>query len=278
MGDFSKLAVNSMIGCFKPKIRENWRALAITKDCNEAFYHYLESKGCYVDSRDVGDDRYFQVFEQSLTSREESESPLYEMVLEMEAIELHKLASLIKEAKGKVVDLSTDCVVCSFPKNVLPFTLEEDGLNIKGFYYGNDETKPKYKLEQKEGRIKHERLPNHKRTLKYEHEDLNWTIFEDTGSNDFTPIVNQILDNKMSLHIDGRAGTGKSTLIQQLQAEMAKREIKHVSLAPTNKACRIINAMTLHRFVRTYPPTRLKTDGVKYIFVDEISMVPEMFL
>ena len=58
----------------------------------------------------------------------------------------------------------------------------------------------------------------------------------------------------MSIHIDGRAGTGKSTLIKQLQAEMAKRDIKHVSLAPTNKACRIINAITLHRFVRTYPP------------------------
>ena len=32
MGEFSKLSVNSMIGCFKPKLRENWRATAITKD------------------------------------------------------------------------------------------------------------------------------------------------------------------------------------------------------------------------------------------------------
>jgi len=197
--------------------------------------------------------------------------------LRWEAIELHKLSITIKDAKGTVIDLSTDCVVCSFPNNILPFSIVSGGFDIEGHYYDEEQQKPKYKLEPKEGRIKHERLPNYKRTVKYEHEDPTWTIVEDTGSNDFTPLVSQILDNKMSIHIDGRAGTGKSTLIIQLQAEMAKRDIKHVSLAPTNKACRIINAITLHRFVRTYPPALLKTNNIKYIFVDEISMVPEMF-
>ena len=278
MDQFAKLAVNSMIGCFKPKIRENWRTLAITTDKNEAFYHFLECKGCFIDSRDIGDKSFFQIFEQSLTSREETESPLYEMVVEMEAIELHKLSQTVKQNKGTVLDLSTDCVVCTFPKNILPFAIdEEDGVNIKGFYYDQEQTHSKYKLEQKEGRIKHERLPNQTRTLKYEHQPLEWKVIEDSGSNDFTPMVQQILDNKMSVHIDGRAGTGKSTLIKQLQAEMGERGLKYVSLAPTNKACRIINAITIHRFVRTYPPNLLKTNGIKYIFVDEISMVPEMF-
>ena len=109
MGDFAKLAVNSMIGCFKPKIRENWRTLAITTDRNEAFYHFLECKGCFIDSRDIGDKTFFQIFEERLTSREETEAPLYEMVLEMEAIELHQLSQTIKEASGKIIDLSTDC-------------------------------------------------------------------------------------------------------------------------------------------------------------------------
>ena len=95
-----------------------------------------------------------------------------------------------------------------------------DGVNLEGFYYDEDQQKPKYKLEEKEGRIKHERLPNYSRTLKYEHEELKWSIIEDSGSNDFAPLVNQILDNKMSIHIDGRAGTGKSTLIKGLQKEV----------------------------------------------------------
>ena len=36
MDDKAKLAVNSMIGCFKPKERENWRSLLITKNPNTA--------------------------------------------------------------------------------------------------------------------------------------------------------------------------------------------------------------------------------------------------
>ena len=56
---------------------------------------------------------------------------------------------------------------------------------------------------------------------------------------------------------------------------MKERGIKFVSLAPTNKACRITNAITIHRFVRTTNQQTIK--GIEYLFVDEISMVPEMF-
>ena len=41
IGDKSKLAVNSMIGCFKPKMRENWRSLLITTNPNIALAHFL---------------------------------------------------------------------------------------------------------------------------------------------------------------------------------------------------------------------------------------------
>ena len=40
MGDKSKLAINSMIGCFKPKERENWRSLLITTNPNVAYTHF----------------------------------------------------------------------------------------------------------------------------------------------------------------------------------------------------------------------------------------------
>jgi hypothetical protein len=275
MGDFSKLAVNSMIGCFKPKIRENWRSTSISTDKNEAFYHFVESHGCFVHSREINSQWFYQVFEKSLTCREETESPLYEMVLEMEAIELHQLGSVVQANKGVLLDLSTDCVSCCFPKNVLPFTLAEDGVNLNGFYYDEEETKPKYKLEQKEGRLKHERLPNHRRTLQYEFADLTWDISPDPGTNDFSTVTKHILDNKFSMHIDGRAGTGKSYLVKSLQCEMDIRGIKYTSLAPTNKACRIINGITIHKFVRTTNQATMK--NLDYIFIDEISMVPEMF-
>ena len=42
MADKSKLAVNSMIGCFKPKVRENWRSLLITINPNIAYYQVYD--------------------------------------------------------------------------------------------------------------------------------------------------------------------------------------------------------------------------------------------
>ena len=54
----------------------------------------------------------------------------------------------------------------------------------------------------------------------------------------------------MSVNIDGRAGAGKNFFINQLQKEMKKRKITFKSLAYTNKACRIINGTTIHKFIK----------------------------
>jgi hypothetical protein len=65
----------------------------------------------------------------------------------MEAIELHRLIRIVRENEGQVLDLSTDAVICTFNYN-LPFELD-DKLNIKGYYYDDEKTMPKYKMEIK---------------------------------------------------------------------------------------------------------------------------------
>ena len=74
------------------------------------------------------------------------------MIIGQEAIELHKLAKLVESRGGFVLDLNTDCVSCMFPNDINPFTLQ-DSCNLAEFYYDEDETKPKYKMENKESRI-----------------------------------------------------------------------------------------------------------------------------
>ena len=61
-------------------------------------------------------------------------------------------------------------------------------------------------------------------------------------------LVETILNSKQSFHIDGRAGCGKTTLIKMLQKAMCSKNYIYKSLAPTNKACRLINGETMHRF------------------------------
>ena len=83
-----------MVGGLKPKERHNWKTTCITTNANAAFYHYLEAQGCHINSRKIGGQDYYQVYEEYITKKEETEAPIYNMILELEAIELHRLAKL----------------------------------------------------------------------------------------------------------------------------------------------------------------------------------------
>ena len=146
-------------------------------------------------------------------------------------------------------------------------------MNLKGYTY--DGESPKYKLESK-GRLKVEKMKSYRRSETYQHKDLKWDIKEDPKTNDFTKLAREIIDSNKSIHIDGRAGTGKSTLIKELQKLIGDKTM-YKALAPTNKACRIINGETLHKFVISSNKETLLDKRVKYIIVDEISMVTELF-
>ncbi len=67
-----------------------------------------------------------------MTEKDNTESPIYNQIVELEAIELHKLGQIIKESGGTILDLNTDCISCVFKSNDLPFDVEDD-VNVKGF-------------------------------------------------------------------------------------------------------------------------------------------------
>ncbi len=50
-----------------------------------------------------------------------------------------------------------------------------------------------------------------------------------------------------------------------------------MSLAPTNKACRIINGQTVHKFVISNNSKSIQELNIQYFFIDEISMLSELF-
>jgi hypothetical protein len=62
-----KLAVNSMIGNFKPNMtkREMWRSKIFTGDSCEAFNSYITLKGCFIDVKKIGDKLYYHTFEKT---------------------------------------------------------------------------------------------------------------------------------------------------------------------------------------------------------------------
>ena len=96
----------------------------------------------------------------------ETEISIYDQILDLEAIALHKLSTLIKSKDGIVLDLNTDCISCTFPNDVFPFELINEK-NIEGYYYDDENKVPMYKLEKKNTRLQIERKAQYKRTDTY---------------------------------------------------------------------------------------------------------------
>ncbi len=107
---------------------------------------------------------------------------------------------------------------------------------------------------------------------------MEWNIIPDVQDNNFNPLIEMIINNKMNVNINGRAGTGKSTLINQLIQKFEDKSISYKALAPTNKAARIINGSTIHKFIKLMSNQKKMRDlDCEFLIIDEISMVPEIF-
>ncbi len=86
------------------------------------------------------------------------------------------------------------------------------------------------------------------------------------------------MDDKKSIVINGRAGCGKTTLITNIQADLIRRGIEFITRAPTNKAARIVDGMTMHKFIKLYSSqTAIKAMQFQTLICDEMSMTPEVF-
>ena len=145
-------------------------------------YHCLERKSAIVQPLSCEDKKFFHVVEKYLMQPEESETPIYNMALELENINLYELTLEIKRKSGTVLDLNTACVVCEFEK--FPFKLDDEN-NIRGYYHDQKHLVPKYELEEGTSRVKRSKLQRYLRTDKYRYEDCKCCLMSDPGHNVF---------------------------------------------------------------------------------------------
>jgi len=128
MTDPNKLAINSMIGGFKPSINKNirWKSLCITSKSTEAYLYFLKFKGCFIKTINTNDNKiYYHVFRKIIKSNVETKQPIYDQILDIEAMELHELSTLIKSKGGQVLDTKTDAMNFIMPDNKFLFELED---------------------------------------------------------------------------------------------------------------------------------------------------------
>ena len=278
--NYNKLAINSMIGNFKPNRNKNerWFSGVFTSESTEAFNSYLINKSCFIDVKTINDVRYYHTFNKSYSTNIETESPIYNQILQQEQIELHKLGELIKSNGGTILDYNTDAINCIFPNNEFPFELVEE-IQLNNHYWDKENKVYKYKIEYNKERLKVSKMQETMRTdtfndMKY----YNWRLTNDVNDNNFEPLVNKIMESKQSWFITGPGGSGKTTLIKDLQRKMNEEELEYISLCPTNLSALLVDGMTIHKFsARLKKSSNVKNLDLDYIFVDEVSMMQEVF-
>lgn len=212
---------------------------------------------------------------QSRTSKknviENTMFPVYTQIMHMEAIELYKLEKIIKENNGKPLDRNTDAVRFLYNKK----------FDIDGYFWDDEKTVKKYKWEKPKPlcRSSMEYL-NREDDFKPDTFGLMWNISKEYDGDAMIKAI-QIVESNKSLHIDGRAGTGKSYLTNKIIEVLHEKEINFVAYAPTNKAARIIKGETidtLYHVTKTNKSTlSSKFKNIDIIIIDEISMMKEKF-
>ena len=120
----AKFAINSFIGCLKPKLREKYKLRGLTQCQDEAFGFHLQFDGSKVHSIRTNGQIYYELFEKQHEFINETELEIYNHILEEAIIYLHQLSKIVEENGGCVLDLSTDSVSCVF-RGEFPFKTKE---------------------------------------------------------------------------------------------------------------------------------------------------------
>ena len=279
--DYSKLAINSMIGNFKPNLnkREKWISKTFSSNSCDAFNTYLSYNGCFINVMNINNTRYYHTFEKVYNTNLENQSPIYNQILQQEQIELHKLEQLIKAHKGVILDYNTDAINCVFEGDKLPFELVDD-IQLNGHYWDKSNKVYKYKIEHNKERLKTSKMQQTLRTdifkdMRY----YTWNLTSDVEDNDFKPLVEKIMKSNKSYFITGPGGSGKTSLLKMLQDELTDQEKDYITLCPTNLAALVAGGITIHKFSTKFKKqSQIKNNlNLDYIFVDEVSMLTEVF-
>jgi 5-methylcytosine-specific restriction enzyme A len=279
LSDYKKSCINSMIGGFKPNTQKkvNWRSVHVTESKIEALQYSLQYEGSFMSSFVSNNKLFFHVFAPSKTTNIETERPLYDQIVQQEAMELHRLKTLVESKGGVVTDINTDAITCTFPNDKFPFDLI-DAKNINGYYWDELKTVPKYKLEPNAKRVKYPKLVHYMRFDNYTLHTEPWEITPDVPDNNFEPLINKILDSNESWLINGPPGAGKTTLINKIKEYLTNNSKVYKCLAPTNLAALLIDGTTVHKFAcKLKKLTKFMETQLDYIFVDEVSMLHSNF-
>jgi hypothetical protein len=193
--------------------------------------------------------------------------PMYIQILDWANVALYEM---IKAVGGECIYRKTDAIVSIGGK------LPKD--NIMKFPCSFIQTFGKYRIEENAENFFYETLMNVNRNAETPKLYGDWNWYDYNDSSDWKSIIDKATE-KGGMMITGRAGTGKSYVIQEAIKNNIIPDDPKTRLAPTNRAARNINGITIHKALainnngKTNPKSMLYYANKKYVIVDEISMI-----
>jgi hypothetical protein len=285
--EIAKFMVNSWIGTLGTKCMEK-RAVHFTREPAEAAYLWsknpettrVDQKVYMAGEGVIGliPEPFIEVWTINKTMQNDSYAPVYNQILDMEAIELHKICEILKSHGGELVYVNTDNAVAQFAVDKYPEKALVDIANTT--FWDKDKLVPKYKVESElKSRSRNMQTIS---TEEFVLKKAEWNDMPDPGHNNFGEIAKMLVDLNQGVELGGSPGVGKTTLARAMIDEMYTQDKKVLLLAPTNKAARVLhpNAVTIHSIFNSKGnkcSLHKQMNKYDYIVVDEKSMIHEIF-
>lgn len=266
--NLQKLAVNAFIGCLgQMKQNSSYSKYSLSENTASTWLVGADNnKKVFIKSHCQDNNILYEgIFSQKI-KMETTAYPIYSMILQMEAIELHKLETIIHKNGGYILDRNTDAIRY----------YSEEVINLDEYMWEKDS--PKYQVENAKS-LKIEHLPQMFRENENQLIEYDWNITYDYDNIDDE--INNIIESGKSIHIEGSAGTGKTYFANKLVDTLTARGKKVIKLAPTNKASLHINGTTIDSLYNKFNHSKNRLikalTSTDYILIDEISMMREKF-
>jgi hypothetical protein len=274
LGDNAKLINNSLIGSFNIKSFTSSKSFFVQslKDVSNMVLNKGYKAFELADNlfRVTNDDKEF--------INVSNASPIYIQIVQLEAMELHKLKKIIERKEGTPYQLNTDSIGA--------YVLKSNPIKISKYFWDKEKTVPKYKFEdvtKTSKDLKMEAMKGYKRQENCVVNMLSWNKKNISGKKDpgYKMLVKKIYESQQSACIQGCAGSGKSEVIKSFIELLKTLQLNYYICAPTNKACeKFEDGKTLDKMFKKLVNSKDLSKSLKsihYIIVDEISMMHSTF-
>ena len=232
-----------------------------------------------INNADESDPMIYRLSNKQQIPLYENSLPIHRKIYDKANMEMYELYMKIKDTNphSELVGIKTDCLVFKNITNTPPTSNKWGDIKISSVPL------------IKECTINQERKL---RTERFELLNNEWNSIKWMDNEHYENHKGYKMDIKLPSYIEegilfiGMAGTGKSEILSESQCVLEKNNAFKVFMTacPTHKACKIVNGQTIHRLFDINPidysygykkVQELQSNGIKYILLDEISMISE---